>query len=116
MNPPVEAELLRIYVGEGDKYQGRPLYQAVVDAARAHGLAGATVLQGTLGFGSHSHIHTAKILRISEDLPMVIEIVDQPDRIASFLPELEQMLDGGLITLEKVRILRGRRWEEDVRD
>lgn len=105
MKLPSEAELLRIFIGESDKLGGRPLSEAIVEAARKRGMAGATVLRGTLGFGAHSRIHTAKILRLSEDLPIVIEIVDKPERIAEFLPELDEMIGEGLITLEKVRII-----------
>ena len=104
MKPPEEAELLRIFVGESDKHGGRPLYEAIVEAARSRGLAGATVLRGVLGFGAHSRIHSAKVLRISEDLPILIEIVDKPDRIVAFLPLLDEMMDEGLVTLEKVRV------------
>ena len=105
MHLPEEAELLRIFVGESDQHHGRPLYEVIVEEARRKGLAGATVLRGTLGFGAHSRIHTAKILRLSEDLPMVIEIVDKPERTAEFLPELDQIMDEGLVTLEKVRVI-----------
>lgn len=105
MKLPEEAELLRVFVGESDRYQGRPLYEVIVEEARRQGLAGATVLRATLGFGAHSRIHTAKVLRLSEDLPMVIEIVDRPDRIAAFLPVLEGCMDEGLVTLENVRVL-----------
>lgn len=105
MTLPEEAELLRIFVGESDTYHGRPLYEAIVEQARERGLAGATVLRATLGYGAHSRIHTAKVLRLSEDLPMVIEIVDRADRIAAFLPELDQIMDEGLVTLEKVRVI-----------
>jgi PII-like signaling protein len=105
MKLPAEAELLRIFIGESDKHQGRPLYEVIVEEARRRGLAGATVLRGTLGFGAHSRIHTAKILRLSEDLPMVIEIVDKPERIAELLPDLDNMISEGLITLEKVRVI-----------
>ena len=105
MKLPSEAELLRIFVGDGDKHHGRPLYEAIVEEARNRGLAGATVLRGTLGFGAHSRIHTAKILRLSEDLPMVVEIVDKPERIAEFLPVLDAMMAEGLVTLEKVRVI-----------
>lgn len=104
-NSPEEAELLRIYIGEADKHQGIPLHQAILEEARKQGLAGATILHGIAGFGTHSLIHTAKILRLSEDLPLVIEIVDKPEKIAAFLPTLDGMLDEGLVTLEKVRIL-----------
>ncbi len=100
-----EAELLRIFIGESDRCDGRPLYEAIVQEARQAGLAGATVLRGILGFGAHSRIHSAKILRLSEDLPVVIEIVDRPDRIAEFLPKLDAMIGEGLVTLEKVRII-----------
>ena len=105
MKLPAEAELLRIFIGESDKYQGRPLYQVIVEESRRRGLAGATVLRGTLGFGANSRIHTAKILRLSEDLPMVVEIVDQPAKIAEFLPELDNLIGEGLVTLEKVRVI-----------
>ena len=104
MKPPEDAELLRIFIGESDKHGGRPLYEAIVEAARSRGLAGATVLRGVLGFGAHSRIHSAKVLRISEDLPILIEIVDKPDRIVAFLPLLDEMMDEGLVTLEKVRV------------
>jgi PII-like signaling protein len=105
MKLPAEAELLRIFIGESDRHNGRPLCEVIVEEARRRGLAGATVLRGTLGFGANSRIHTAKILRLSEDLPMVVEIVDSPDRIAQFLPELDVMISEGLVTLEKVRII-----------
>lgn len=105
MHLPSEAELLRIFVGESDKRGTRPLYEVIVEEARRRGLAGATVLRGTLGYGANSRIHTAKVLRLSEDLPMVIEIVDAPERIAAFLPDLDAMIDEGLVTLEKVRLI-----------
>src|SRR5437762_7749857 len=105
MKLPSEAQLLRIFIGESDKYHGRPLYEVLVEEARRRGLAGATVLRGTLGFGASSRIHTAKILRLSEDLPMVIEIVDKPERIAQFLPDLDAWIGEGLVTLEKVRVI-----------
>ena len=105
MKLPSEAELLRIFIGESDKHGGRPLYEVIVEEARKRGMAGATVLRGTLGFGAHSRIHTAKVLRLSEDLPMVIEIVDAPDRIAAFLPELDTLMAEGLVTLERVRLI-----------
>ncbi len=100
-----EAELLRIFIGESDRASGRPLYEAIVQEAREAGLAGATVLRGILGFGAHSRIHSAKILRLSEDLPIVIEIVDRPERIAGFLPKLDEMIGEGLVTLERVRVI-----------
>ena len=105
MRLPEEAELLRIFIGESDHYQGRPLYEAIVLAARKRGMAGATVLRGVMGFGADSRMHTAKILRLSEDLPIVVEIVDKPERIAEFLPELDAMIEEGLITLERVRVI-----------
>jgi PII-like signaling protein len=105
MTLPHEAELLRVFIGESDKLHGRPLYEVIVEEARRRGLAGATVLRGTLGFGASSRIHTARILRLSEDLPMVVEIVDQPERIAAFLPDLDAMIGEGLVTLERVRVI-----------
>lgn len=100
-----EAELLRVFIGESDRYHGRPLYEVIVEMARSEGLAGATVLRGTLGFGANSRIHTAKVLRLSEDLPMVVEIVDTSDKIAPFVRLLDAIITEGLITLEKVRVL-----------
>ena len=105
MKLPYDAELLRIFVGESDRYKGKPLYEAIVNDARQRGLAGATVLRGVMGFGAHSRMHTAKILRLSEDLPMIIEIVDKPERIADFLPELDKMIEEGLVTLERARVI-----------
>lgn len=100
-----EVELLRIFIGESDRHLGRPLYEVIVEMARQDGLAGATVLRGTLGFGANSRIHTAKILRLSEDLPMVIEIVDTTEQIAKFAGKLDAIITEGLVTLEKVRVL-----------
>jgi PII-like signaling protein len=105
MKLPSEAQLLRIFIGESDKFHGRPLYQAIVEEARTRGMAGATVLRGTIGFGAHSRIHTAKVLRLSEDLPMVVEIVDTPEHIEAFLPDLDNMIGEGLVTLEKVQVI-----------
>jgi PII-like signaling protein len=105
MKLPSEAQLLRIFIGESDKFHGRPLYEAIVEDARRRGLAGATVLRGTLGFGANSRIHTAKVLRLSEDLPMVVEIVDTPEKIEEFLPDLDAMIGEGLVTLEKVQVI-----------
>jgi PII-like signaling protein len=113
MKSPSEAELLRIFIGESDKHQGRPLYEVIVEEARRRSLAGATVLRGTLGFGANSRIHTAKILRLSEDLPMVIEIVDKPERIAEFLPDLDSMIGEGLVTLERVRVITYRHGNQE---
>ncbi len=105
MRLPEEAELLRIFIGESDRHHGRPLYEAIVLEARKRGMAGATVLRGMMGFGADSRIHTAKILRLSEDLPIVVEIVDTPERIAELLPELDAMIQEGLITLERARVI-----------
>jgi len=105
MQIPEEAVLLRIFIGESDKWQHQPLYEAVVLAAREAGLAGATVLRGPMGFGKSSRLHTAKILRLSMDLPIVIELVDSEDRINAFLPILSPMMGGGLVTMEKVKVI-----------
>ncbi|HTI99587.1 MAG TPA: DUF190 domain-containing protein [Dongiaceae bacterium] len=105
MKLPDEALLLRIYIGESDKWEHRPLYEAIVLRAREAGLAGATVLRGPMGFGKASRLHTAKILRLSMDLPLVVEIVDAEDKLNAFLPTLTQMVGGGLVTLEKVRVV-----------
>ncbi len=105
MKLPYEAELLRIFIGESDRFRGKPLYEAIVLEARRRGMAGATVLRGLMGFGADSRMHTAKILRLSEDLPMIVEIVDKPDRIAEFLPELDTMIEEGLVTLERARVI-----------
>jgi uncharacterized protein len=103
---PQDAVLLRIFLGEGDMWRGKPLYEAIVLKAREMHIAGATVLRGPMGFGHSSRLHTAKILRLSEDLPLVIEIVDAPDKIQAFLSEIEAMMGSGLITTEKVSVLR----------
>jgi PII-like signaling protein len=103
-----EGMLLRIFLGELDKWHHQPLYEAIVLKARELGLAGATVLRGPMGYGGNSVLHTAKILRLSEDLPVIIEIVDKEEKINAFLPELDKMLGDGLVTLEKVRVLRYR--------
>jgi PII-like signaling protein len=103
---PGEALLLRIFVGEDDHYKHHPLYEAIVLKAREMHLAGATVLRGPLGFGKSSHMHTAKILRLSMDLPMVIEIVDSLEKINAFLPHLEGMMRGGLVTMERAQVIR----------
>lgn len=108
MQLPVDSLLLRIFIGESDRYEHRPLYEAIVLKAREMKLAGATVLRSPMGFGACSHLHTTKILRLSEDLPMVIEIVDAEDKINAFLPVLDPMMGGGLVTLEKVRVIHYR--------
>jgi PII-like signaling protein len=107
-----EAELVRIFIGENDKFEGRPLYEAIVRKAREQGLAGATVTRGVLGFGADSRMHSAKILRLSEDLPLVIEIVDAGEKIAAFLPCLDEMVDEGMVTLERVRVIAYRHSKE----
>lgn len=100
-----EGQLLRVFIGESDQWNGRPLHEAILLAAREQGLAGATVVRGLAGFGATSRIHTVKVLRLSEDLPMIVEIVDSADRIAAFLPKLDEMVTDGLVTLEKVNVL-----------
>jgi uncharacterized protein len=97
--------LIRIYIGESDHWHGKPLYQAIVELLRERGLAGATVLRGIEGFGAKAHLHTTRLLRLSEDLPVLIEVVDQEDRIRAILPELDAMVGDGLITLEKVEVI-----------
>ena len=106
MQIPKQALLLRIFFGEDDKLEGRPLYEAIVLRAREMHLAGATVLRGPMGFGASSRLHTTKILRLSEDLPLVIEIVDSEEKINDFLPVLDRMMSSGLVTLEKVQVLQ----------
>ena len=105
MSIPEDGSLLRIFIGESDRHGHHPLYEAIVLKARESGLAGATVLRGVMGFGKHSILHTAKILRLSEDLPMVIEIVDSAENIEEFLPVLNEMIKDGLVTLEPIRVL-----------
>jgi PII-like signaling protein len=107
-----DALLLRIFIGEDAKHQGKPLYETIVLKAREAHLAGATVLRGPMGYGHSSRLHTTKILRLSEDLPLVIEIVDNEDKIRAFLPFLDQIKIGGLVTLEKVQVLQ---YGEEVR-
>jgi len=106
MQIPNQAVSLRIFIGESDHCDGRPLYEAIVMKARELHLAGATVLRGPMGFGKSSRLHTSKILRLSEDLPLLIEIVDSEDNINAFLPILDGMMSSGLITLEKVQVLQ----------
>jgi PII-like signaling protein len=105
MNLPHEATLLRVFIGESDRWKHQPLYEAITLKAREMHLAGATVLRGPMGYGKSSVLHTAKILRLSMDLPLVIEIVDTEEKIQSFLPALNEMMRGGLVTLEKVRVI-----------
>ncbi|GAB4388286.1 MAG: DUF190 domain-containing protein [Thermodesulfovibrionales bacterium] len=100
-----EGQLLRIFIGESDRWKGLPLYEAIVLKAKERGLAGATVLRGIQGFGARSRVHTSKILRLSEDLPIVVEIVDREERIKEILPELDAMVPEGLITLERAHVI-----------
>lgn len=106
--PIVESEqtLMRIFIGENDRWEHHPLYEALVELFRREGFAGATVLKGAMGFGAHSITHTDKLLRLSNDLPVVVEVIESQKRIEALLPRLERMLQGGLITLEKARVLR----------
>ena len=106
MQVPHDAVSLRIFLGENDRHDGKPLYEAIVLAARTAGLAGATVLRGPMGFGHSSRLHTAKILRLSQDLPLLIEIVDSEEKINAFLPTLDAMMGSGLVTMEKLKVLR----------
>jgi len=101
---PKHGKLLRIFIGESDKHQGVPLYEWIVRRAREEGLAGATVLRGLEGFGAHSRLHTARILRLSTDLPIVIEIVDTEEKIEAFLPAIDAAIGEGLVTIEKVEV------------
>lgn len=108
MHLPEDAVLLRIFLGETDRWKHQPLYEAIVLKAREMHLAGATVLRGAMGFGKSSRLHTAKILRLSMDLPLVIEIADGEEKIKEFLPVLDEMMKGGLVTLEKVKVIHYR--------
>jgi PII-like signaling protein len=105
MQLPHEATLLRIFIGESDRWEHKPLHEAIVLKAREKHLAGATVLRGAMGFGKSSRLHTSKILRLSMDLPLLIEIVDTEDKIQEFLPVLNEMMKGGLVTMEKIRVI-----------
>lgn len=111
MHLPEDAVLLRIFIGESDRWKHQSLYEAIVIKARELHLAGATVLRGPMGFGKSSRLHTAKILRLSMDLPIVIEIVDSEEKINAFLPALDDMMGGGLVTLEKAKVIRYRHTE-----
>ena len=105
MKIPADGKLLRIFIGEQDKWHDRPLYEAIIHLAKKEGMAGATAIKGFMGFGAKSRMHTAKILRLSEDLPIVIEMVDSEEKINKFLPHLDEMVKEGLITLEKVNVI-----------
>lgn len=100
-----ERALMRIHIGESDKWHGKPLYEAIVELLRKEGFSGATVLRGVGGFGGSSVYHTDKLLRFSQDLPVIVEVVEYPERIEQILPRLDEMVDGGLVTLEKVRVI-----------
>jgi len=112
MKLPEEAELLRIFIGESDHFEGRPLYEAIVAEARKQNMGGATVFRGLMGYGAHSRVHTAKVLRLSEDLPIVIEIVDATEKIEGFLPDLDRMMKEGLVTVERAKVLVYRHGKE----
>src|SRR5437773_11876652 len=112
MEIPHQAVLLRIFIGESDRWEHKPLYEAIVLEAPELHLAGATVLRGPMGFGKSSRLHTAKVLRLSMDLPLVIEIVDSEEKIRAFLPVLDGMLKGGLLTMEKVNVIEYRAEEK----
>ena len=113
---PHDAMLLRIFIGESDRWHHKPLYEALVLKAREMHMAGATVLRGPMGFGKSSHLHTSKILRLSFDLPLIIEIVDTEEKINTFLPLLDEMMGGGLVTLEKARVIDYRSGEDGKGD
>ncbi|HXI92129.1 MAG TPA: DUF190 domain-containing protein [Blastocatellia bacterium] len=113
MKIPEEGQLLRIFIGESDRWKGKPLYEAIILKAREVGIAGATMLRGMMGYGAASRIHTAKILRLSEDLPIVVEIVDSKEKITALLPTIEEMVQEGLVTLENVRVLQYRSGKGD---
>ena len=115
MEVPQDAVLLRIFIGEADRWQRRPLYEAIVLKARELHLAGATVLRGPMGFGKSSRMHTAKILRLSMDLPVVIDIVDSEEKVNALLPALEEMIGGGLVTLEKVKVMHYRHEDAKIK-
>ena len=108
MKLPEEGMLLRIFIGESDHFQGKPLYEHIVLKAREMNLAGATVIRGIMGFGADSRMHTAKVLRLSEDLPVIIEIVDSEENLNTLIPHLDEVVEEGLITLEKVRVIKYR--------
>ncbi len=108
MKLPENGMLLRIFIGEADRYRGKPLYEQIVLKARELNLAGATVLRGQMGFGRHSRLHSAKILRLSEDLPIVIELVDTEEKLNRLMPFLDETIEEGLVTLEKVRVIKYR--------
>lgn len=105
MKIPADGKLLRVFIGEADKWSGRPLYEEIIFLAKKTGLAGATAIKGFMGFGCKSHLHTTNLLRLSEDLPIIIEIVDSEEKINQFIPQLDAMVKEGLITLEKANVI-----------
>lgn len=105
MKIPAEGQLLRIFIGEQDKWHGQPLYEAIIHLAKKEGMAGATAVKGFMGFGCKSRMHTTKLLRLSEDLPIIIEIVDSEEKVNGFLPHLDEMVKEGLITIEKANVI-----------
>ena len=109
MKLPEEGMLLRIFIGESDSFRGKPLYEQIVLKARELNLAGATVIHGTMGFGAGSRIHTAKIVRLSEDLPIIVELVDTEEKLNSLMPFLDETVEEGLITMERVKVVKYRR-------
>jgi hypothetical protein len=114
MKIPEDGYLLRIFIGEADHWQGKPLYEAIVVKARELHMAGATVLRGPMGFGARSRMHTAKILRLSEDLPLIIEIVDGKEKIDELMPHIDEMVQEGLVTLERVQVIKYRANSSDL--
>jgi len=112
MKIPSDGKLLRIFIGESDKWQGKPLYQEIVELARKKGMAGATAIKGFMGFGCKSHMHTTKLLRLSEDLPIVIEIVDSDEKITQFVGDFDEMVQEGLVTIEKANVIMYRAGNE----
>lgn len=113
MRLPEEGQLLRVFIGEDDKYKGKPLYEVIVEKARELNLAGATVMKGTMGYGAHSRLHTSKVLRLSESLPVVIEIVDKEERINLLLPFIDEHVKEGLVTIEEIKIIQYRHNEHN---
>ena len=105
MKIPSDGKLLRVFIGESDKWQGKPLYQEIIELARKKGMAGATAIKGFMGFGCKSHMHTTKLLRLSEDLPIVVEMVDSDEKITQFVGDLDKMVVEGLITIEKANVV-----------
>lgn len=114
MKLPQEGQLLRIFIGESNRHDGRPLYESIVLKARALNLAGATVLRGIMGYGANSRLHTAKILRLSEDMPIVVEVVDTQKNIEKLLPFLDEVVGEGLITIENIRVIKYRHQSQIV--